>query len=61
VIKETKQISGYLIEQWGPSPAGLYWATSPDLPGLLVAETSPDERDRMVPIAIGELLRARAL
>ena len=37
--------------------AGLFYATSPDLPGLLVAEKTLDELERAIPAAIAELPR----
>jgi predicted RNase H-like HicB family nuclease len=37
---------------------GLFFATSPDLPGLLVAEPTIDELDQVIPQAIAELLEA---
>lgn len=39
---------------------GLWFGTSPDLRGLLVAEQSADAVRTAVPVAIAELERARA-
>ena len=41
-----------------PSAAGLFFATSPDIRGLLVAETSLDELWRAIPGAISDLRAA---
>jgi hypothetical protein len=37
---------------------GLYFATSPDLKGFLVSETSPEARNRAIPQAISDLYKA---
>lgn len=38
--------------------AGLYYATSPDLPGLLVAESTLEALDEAIPLAIEDMRRA---
>ena len=38
--------------------AGLIFATSPDLPGLLVAQRTKEDLERAIPVAIADLYEA---
>ncbi|MDJ0941918.1 MAG: hypothetical protein QNJ30_00510 [Kiloniellales bacterium] len=40
---------------------GLFYATSPDLPGLLVAEPTMDALEDAIPLAIADLYRASGI
>ncbi len=54
------RIRGFLIERSGRSPAGQYFATSPELPGLLVAEPTQEKLEATLPCAIDMLQLAQA-
>jgi hypothetical protein len=52
------EILGLRIERYRGS-AGLYYAVSPDMPGLLVAEATEEERERQIPLQIEALRQAQ--
>jgi predicted RNase H-like HicB family nuclease len=52
------RVCGFLIERTEQTPAGQFFATSPELPGLIVADSTREQLEAKIPEAIGALLRA---
>jgi predicted RNase H-like HicB family nuclease len=53
-----ERVCGFLIERSERTPAGQFFATSPELPGLIVADSTREQLEAKIPDAIGALLRA---
>jgi hypothetical protein len=57
-MSDTKPKAHLVRIRYEKGTAGLYYATSPDLRGLLVAEPTPEALDAAIPKAIREMYEA---